>query len=56
MIELKNVENNVRLRCEVVGYQFPGSPEDNWCLLKVEIKQGDQLSLKKLIQLLEKLN
>jgi len=43
MLELKNIENHVRLRCEVVGYQFPNSPEDDWCLLKVEIKQGNQL-------------
>lgn len=41
MIELSDVENNVRLRCEIVGYQFPDSPQDDWCLMKVEVEQGD---------------
>jgi hypothetical protein len=39
MIELGNVENHVSFRCEVVGYEFPDSLEDNWCLLKVTVKQ-----------------
>ncbi len=43
MFALKNIENHVRLKCEVVGYQFPDSPKDDWCLLKVEIKQGNQI-------------
>jgi len=42
MIELENIENHVKLKCEVVGYQLPDNLEDNWCLLKLEIKQGDK--------------
>lgn len=42
MIELENIENHVKLKCEVVGYQFPNNHKDNWCLLKVDIKQGDK--------------
>ncbi|MFC1836860.1 hypothetical protein ACFL2Q_19400 [Thermodesulfobacteriota bacterium] len=42
MIELNNVEDHLSFRCEVIGYEFPDNPEDDWCLLKVDIKQGYQ--------------
>ncbi len=42
MIELNNIENNVRLKCDIVGYEFPDNLEDNWCILRVEVKQENQ--------------
>ena len=46
MLELKNVEGNVKFNCEVIGYQFPASKKDDWCLLKVAIEQaGDHCEL-----------
>jgi len=42
MLELSNVENKVDLKCQITGYQFPDSKRDDWCLLKVEVKQGEQ--------------
>lgn len=43
MIEFINVDKNVKVKCDIVGYQFPDNFKDNWCLLRVEIKQGDQV-------------
>jgi len=48
MIELENIENHVKLKCEVVGYQLPDNHEDNWCLLKLAINKGDKF-LEKII-------
>lgn len=42
MIELTNIEHNVILKCDIVGYEFPDSPGDNWCLLRVEVRQGNK--------------
>jgi len=42
MFELTNVENNVTISLEVIGYQFPEQLEDNWCFLKVKVTQGDK--------------
>jgi hypothetical protein len=40
MIKLTNVENKVELELTIEGYQFPDSPEDDWCLVKVSVKQN----------------
>ncbi len=46
MLSLKNVDGNVEFTCEVIGYQFPGNNNDDWCFLKVTIKQeGEQCEL-----------
>ncbi len=42
MIKLENVDGNIRLSLEVVGYEFPDSPKDDWCLLQVGIDQEGQ--------------
>ena len=42
MFNLKNIENNIELSLEVVGYQFPESYKDDWCLIKATIKQGNE--------------
>lgn len=42
MFELVNVENKVWISIEVLGYQFPESPEDNWCFLNVKVTQGNE--------------
>lgn len=42
MLNLKNVEGSVELNCEIIGYQFPDSKKDDWCLLKVSIKQENE--------------
>jgi hypothetical protein len=40
MFELKNIEKKVSLDCSVEGYQFPDSPKDDWCLLKVILQHN----------------
>ncbi len=42
MFNLTNIEGNVLLKCELVGYQFPESQNDDWCLLKVSVTQGSE--------------
>lgn len=46
MIDAKNVEDTVHLNCRVIGYQFPDDPQDNWCLVRVEVHQGSKTFLK----------
>lgn len=41
MFKLSNVENKVALELAIEGYQFPDSPKDDWCLVKVIVKQGE---------------
>ncbi|WP_428243529.1 WapI family immunity protein [Gynuella sp.] len=41
MFRLKNVEGKIDFSLEVIGYQFPERKEDDWCLLKVKIDQGE---------------
>jgi len=41
MLELKNMEGHVSIKCEIVSYEFPENPADDWCLLRVKIKQGE---------------
>ncbi len=40
MIELKNIENKLDFKCEVEGYQFPENSSDDWCNLKVGVRQN----------------
>jgi hypothetical protein len=40
MLELKNIEGKIDLSLEIIGYQFPDSKSDDWCLLKATIIQG----------------
>lgn len=40
MLKATSVGGGVELQCSVVGYQFPESPRDDWCLVKVELEQG----------------
>ncbi|AWF80220.1 hypothetical protein BTJ40_05015 [Microbulbifer sp. A4B17] len=40
MFKLSNVENKVELELSVEGYQFPESPKDDWCFIKLIVKQG----------------
>ena len=42
MLDLLNVDDQVRLECDVVGYQFPDQPNDDWCLIRVDVRQGDE--------------
>ncbi|MFC6633704.1 hypothetical protein [Microbulbifer taiwanensis] len=41
MFKLSNVENKVELELSVEGYQFPESPKDDWCIIKVIVKQDE---------------
>jgi len=43
MFKLINVENNIELEMVVAGYQFPNSIDDNWCNIKIFIKQADAI-------------
>ncbi len=42
MFKLKNIEKNIELALEVVGYQFPESEIDDWCLLKATLEQENE--------------
>jgi len=42
MFNLKNTENDIELDLRIVGYQFPDALEDNWCLLKAAVRQGEK--------------
>lgn len=41
MFKLSNVENKVQFELSVEGYEFPEDPHDDWCFVKVIIKQDD---------------
>ena len=41
MLELANTDETVHLKCEVLGYQFPDAERDDWCMIRVQIRQGD---------------
>ena len=43
MIELINIENRVSFTCEIIGYEFPDTPTDDWCFVRVKIKEGKNL-------------
>ena len=43
MLKLRNVEDKVELELAVEGYQFPDSPQDDWCMVKAVVRQGDEL-------------
>lgn len=43
MFDAANVEDHVHLRCEVVGYQFPATADDDWCLVRVSVRQGQDM-------------
>jgi hypothetical protein len=43
MFKLINVENKVELELSIEGYQFPESPEDDWCFVKVIVKQAEDV-------------
>ena len=42
MIKFHNSENDVELELCITGYQFPMSPNDNWCLLKITVMHNGQ--------------
>lgn len=42
MIVLLNINHNVELQLDIVGYQFPDI-SDNWCLLKVTVLHNHHL-------------
>lgn len=41
MIKLKNVEKNIELELDVDGYQFPALEEDDWCNIKLKVRQNE---------------
>lgn len=43
MLELINVEKQVQLRLNAIGYQFPEDVHDDWCLIELQIQQGDRV-------------
>ncbi|MDH5731510.1 MAG: hypothetical protein OEZ58_21200 [Gammaproteobacteria bacterium] len=44
MVDLTNIENDVTLKCSIEGYQFDqkDEPDDDWCNVKVELRQGNR--------------
>lgn len=40
MLTAKSVGGGVDFQCSVIGYEFPDSAGDDWCLLKVSVAQG----------------
>lgn len=46
MIELNNTKNNLKFKCSVTEYEFPdgeGHYDLSWCLLQIEVQQGNSL-------------
>lgn len=43
MFKLSNVDNKVDLELSIEGYQFPEIPKDQWCFVKVIVKQGSDV-------------
>lgn len=43
MFDAANIEGRVHLRCEVVGYQLPATLDDDWCVVRVSVRQGQAL-------------
>jgi hypothetical protein len=42
MLDVWNVDDRVHLKCHVVGYEFPEKRDDNWCLVRVEVRQDSE--------------
>ncbi len=40
MLRAASVGGGVQFRCAIVGYQFPESQADDWCLVEVALEQG----------------
>src|SRR5688572_14130589 len=40
MLNAINIDRGVQLQCSVIGYQFPNTPDDDWCLVRVAVRQG----------------
>ena len=43
MFKLQNVENRVALELLIEGYQFPDVADDDWCLVRAVVTQGDDV-------------
>lgn len=41
MLALRDIENNVLVTLNICGYQFPEDSNDDWCLIKAHIIQGE---------------
>ena len=52
MFNATNVDDSVHLQCEIVGYQFPDTPGDDWCLVRV-LARHTQKSFEKVDPALE---
>lgn len=37
MIDFINVDGKIRLQCSIDSYEFPDSPQDNWCKVLLQI-------------------
>jgi hypothetical protein len=42
VLDAMNVDGSVQLRCEIVGYQFPDIPDDDWCFVRVTVRQAQE--------------
>lgn len=43
MIDLKNINGDVEIRLDIVGYQFPDDPKDNWLFLALTVNQNGRI-------------
>ena len=43
MFELSNVEGHISIKFVIIGYQFPSDPIDDWLLVKLTVKQGNNV-------------
>jgi len=43
MIKLQNIGKNISLDLSVEGYQFPNDKNDDWCLIQLIVKQGNDI-------------
>lgn len=40
VLDASNVDHTIHRQCHVIGYEFPESSTEDWCLVRVRIDQG----------------
>ena len=43
ILDALNIDGGVHLQCSVAGYQFPKKLHDDWCFVRVAIRQGSRV-------------
>lgn len=43
VLNFSDTKNNIKLELSIVDYQFPNNKTDNWCLLKLNLSQENNI-------------